>query len=135
MRQTILGGSSRRVTSLSTSSAKPKRGEVWTVDFDPTKGAEIQKQRPSVVISSDAVGKLPLKLVAPITNWSSTFENNLWHVRLEPNTTNGLSKTSAADALQIRSVSVDRFMNRRGRITQQELEEIVEAVAAVIEFR
>ena len=120
---------------MSTSSAKPKRGEVWTVDFDPTKGAEIQKQRPAVVISSDAVGKLPLKLVVPITNWSSTFESNLWHVRLEPNTTNGLSKTSAADALQIRSVSVDRFMNRRGRITQQELEEIVEAVAAVIEFR
>lgn len=119
---------------MSTSSAKPKRGEVWTVDFDPTKGAEIQKQRPAVVISSDAVGKLPLKLVVPITNWSAAFENNLWHVRLEPNATNGLSKSSAADALQVRSVSVDRFMNRRGRIAQQELEEIVQALAAVVEF-
>jgi mRNA interferase MazF len=47
------------------------------VDFDPTKGAEIQKRRPAVVISSDAVGKLPLKLVAPVTNWSSAFEANL----------------------------------------------------------
>jgi mRNA interferase MazF len=119
---------------LSTNSAKPRRGEVWIVDFDPTKGAEIQKQRPAIVISSDAVGKLPLKLVVPITNWSPAFESNLWHVRLEPNSTNGLSKTSAADALQVRSVSVDRFMNRRGRITQQELEDIVQALGAVVEF-
>ena len=43
----------------------PKRGEIWRVDFNPTKGAEIQKQRPAVVISSDALGKLPLKIVAP----------------------------------------------------------------------
>jgi mRNA interferase MazF len=122
------------VTLLSTSSQKPKRGEVWTVDFDPTKGAEIQKRRPAVVISSDAVGKLPLKLVAPVTNWNAAFEINLWHVRLDPTAQNGLSKASAADALQVRSVSLDRFITRLGRVTQQELEEIVQAVAAVIEL-
>ena len=118
---------------MSTSSEKPRRGEVWTVDFDPTKGAEIQKRRPAIVISSDAVGKLPLKLVAPVTNWNSAFEANLWHVRLDPTAQNGLSKTSAADALQVRSVSVDRFIARLGRVSQLELEEIVQAVAAVIE--
>lgn len=119
---------------MSTSSLKPKRGEIWTVDFDPTIGAEIQKQRPALVISSDAVGKLPLKLVVPITNWSHAFDGNIWHVHLDPSQQNGLSKESAADALQVRSVSLDRFMNRRGRVTQQELEEIVQALAAVVEL-
>ena len=119
---------------MRTSSAEPKRGEVWTVDFDPTKGAEIQKRRPAVVISSDAVGKLPLKRVAPVTNWNSAFEANLWHIRLEPTPANGLSKTSAADALQVRSVSIDRFVTRLGHISQQELEEIVQALAAVVEL-
>lgn len=119
---------------MSQSKQTPRRGEVWLVDFDPTKGAEIQKRRPAVVISSDAIGKLPLKLVAPITNWSPAFDSNLWHVRLEPNAQNGLKKTSAADALQVRSVSVDRFLGRWGRITEQELEEIVQAIAAVIEL-
>lgn len=113
---------------------QPKRGEVWTVDFDPTKGAEIQKQRPAVVISSDSIGKLPLKLVVPITAWNPAFENNIWHVRLSPTSQNGLSKPSAADALQVRSVSVDRFLDCRGRITQQELEEITQALAAVVEL-
>jgi mRNA interferase MazF len=112
----------------------PKRGEVWDVDFDPTKGAEIQKQRPALVISSDAVGKLPLKVVVPITNWNSAFEHNIWHVRLEPTPQNGLSKTSVADAFQVRSVSTDRFTNRRGRVAQQELEEVVQALAAVVEL-
>ncbi len=119
---------------MTTSSQKPKRGEVWTVDFDPTKGAEIKKCRPAIVISSDAVGKLPLKLVAPVTNWNPAFEADLWHVRLEPTDTNGLSKTSAADALQVRSVSLDRFISRLGRVTSQELEDIVQALGAVVEL-
>ncbi|MDB9317343.1 type II toxin-antitoxin system PemK/MazF family toxin [Nodularia spumigena] len=42
----------------------PKRGEIWLVNFDPTVGAEIKKVRPAVVISSDSVGKLPIKLIA-----------------------------------------------------------------------
>ncbi|MEB3178118.1 MAG: type II toxin-antitoxin system PemK/MazF family toxin [Nostocaceae cyanobacterium] len=41
----------------------PKRGEIWLVNFDPTVGAEIKKVRPAVVISSDAVGKLPINLL------------------------------------------------------------------------
>jgi len=81
----------------------PKRGEVWTVDFDPTRGAEIQKQRPAVVISSDFIGKLPLKLVVPVTAWNPGFESNIWHVRLNPTLQNGLSKPSSADALQLKS--------------------------------
>ena len=30
----------------------PKRGEVWLVDFEPTRGAEIKKTRPALVIQS-----------------------------------------------------------------------------------
>jgi mRNA interferase MazF len=39
------------------------RGEIWSVNLDPTIGAEIRKTRPVVVISSDAVGVLPIKSV------------------------------------------------------------------------
>ena len=45
----------------------PKRGEIWLVNLNPTVGAEIHKTRPAIVISSDYIGKLPLKLVVPIT--------------------------------------------------------------------
>jgi len=115
-------------------SRSPKRGEIWRVDFNPTRGAEIQKQRPAVVISSDALGKLPLKIVAPLTGWKDAFETNLWHVRLVPSPANGLDKMSAVDALQARSVSTDRFLNPLGRITASELDEITEALGMLIEI-
>ena len=38
----------------------PKRGEIWLVRFDPTIGSEIRKTRPAIVLSSDAVGRLPI---------------------------------------------------------------------------
>ncbi|MCF7929575.1 MAG: type II toxin-antitoxin system PemK/MazF family toxin [Spirochaetales bacterium] len=31
-----------------------KRGEVWWINFDPSIGGEIRKQRPAVIVSNDA---------------------------------------------------------------------------------
>lgn len=119
---------------MNTSNTTPKRGEVWDINLDPTVGHEIQKRRPAVVISSDAVGKLRVKLIVPITGWNAAFAENIWHVRLLPSPANGLSKESAADALQTRCVSLERFVSRRGRVAKSELEEIVQALATVVEF-
>jgi mRNA interferase MazF len=47
----------------------PSRGEVWLADFDPAVGAEIQKVRPALVISLDSIGRLPLRMVVPLTDW------------------------------------------------------------------
>lgn len=87
----------------------PKRGEIWLINFDPTVGAEIRKTRPGVIISSDAMGKLPIKLTAPITEWKNYFTGNLWHVKVEPDDSNSLTKISAIDTLQIRGIDIKRF--------------------------
>jgi mRNA interferase MazF len=112
----------------------PKRGEVWLVNFDPTIGAEIKKTRPAVVLSSDAVGRLPIKLVAPVTDWKDYFASNIWHVRIDPDASNGLSKMSAIDVLQLRGMDRQRFIRRMGEVSPTILEEVVLAVAAVIEY-
>jgi mRNA interferase MazF len=104
------------------------------VNFDPTVGAEIKKTRPAVVISSDAVGRLPIKLVAPITDWKDHYTANIWHVRIDPDSLNGLSKPSAVDALQLRGMDSQRFVRRLGQVPPTQLEEIVLAIAAVIEY-
>jgi mRNA interferase MazF len=87
-----------------------------------------------VVISSDAVGRLPIKIVAPVTEWKDYFRSNVWHVRLDPGGDNGVTKTSAVDALQVKSVAVDRFVSRLGRCSAAVVEEIVAAVPLVIEY-
>lgn len=117
-----------------TTKAHPRRGDIWLVNLDPTIGAEIRKTRPAVVISSDAVGNLPLKLIVPITDWKDYFAGNLWHVRIDPDARNGLSKASAADALQVRAVDHRRLVKRLGRLNAQEVEDVAAAVAAIVEY-
>src|SRR5689334_9025878 len=88
------------------------RGEVWRVNLDPTIGAEIQKTRPVTMISSDAVGALPLKLVAPLTEWKDHLVRNVWQVKVVPDPVNGLTKPAAVDTRQLRSIDTQRFVQK-----------------------
>ena len=110
-----------------------KRGEVWQIDLEPTKGDELKKQRPAIVISSDALGVLGVKLVVPLTAWNPSFQGKVWHVPIEPTAENGLGKTSSADTLQTRSVSLQRFERRLRKVDDETLERITAALAIVIE--
>jgi mRNA interferase MazF len=122
------------VTSLTINPETPKRGEIWLVNFDPTVGAEIRKVRPAVVISSDAAGKLPIKLVAPITDWKPYFAQNFWHVKIEPETATGIAKASAIDSLQLRGIDLQRFIRKLGNIPETTMLEIMAAILAIIEY-
>lgn len=113
----------------------PLRGEIWQVNLNPTVGAEMQKSRPSVVVSSDAVGRLPIKLVAPITEWNPRYSRNIWHVQIPADATTGLNKLSAVDVLQLRGVDTQRLIRRLGRLTAEQMEEIAAAIAAVVEYQ
>ncbi len=104
------------------------------MSLDPVLGAEMQKTRPAIVISSDAVGKLPLKLVVPVTGWDDRFASHIWQVRVEPDKQNGLTKASAADVLQTRCVDAMRFTDRMGRVSSEVMEEILAALVAVVEY-
>ena len=110
----------------------PKRGDIWLIDFDPSLGAEIQKIRPAVVISLDTVGRLPLRLVVPVTDWKPQYANYPWFVELPASAANGLAKDSGADAFQTKSVSLSRFVDRLGEVTPAELDEIAEAIALCV---
>lgn len=110
------------------------RGEIWQATLHGSIGSEIKHERPVVVVSPNEIGMLPLAIVCPITAWKDYFANNVWHVKLEPDATNGLIKPSAVDALQLRSLSTDsrRFLWKRGEVALQETMELISmAIAAV----
>lgn len=110
------------------------RSEKWLVNLDPTIGREIRKTRPVVVVSSDAIGILPIKLVAPLTEWRDYLAQNIWHVKVEPDEINGLKKNSAVDTLQLRGIDSQRFVQKLGKISPDIMRSIVIAIAAVIEY-
>lgn len=112
-----------------------QQGEVWLINLDPTIGSEIRKTRPAVIVNDDAVGILPLRVIVPITDWKERYQSAPWMVKLTPSSQNGLSKDSAADAFQVRSVSNQRFVKQLGSLTNSTMEEISGALSAVLSLR
>ena len=113
---------------------KPSRGEVWEINFDPSIGSEIKKKRPAVVISADAIGRLPLRIVVPITEWKPRYAEFPWQIRVDNNAGNGLSKVSAADAFQVKSIDEKRFVRKIGSLAKSQLDEIAAAIVICIDF-
>lgn len=115
-------------------SDEPRRGEVWRVQFNPTRGDEIQKTRPAVVVSVDGLRGLHLRLVVPLTGWKPSFANLPWLVQVDPSPENGLLKVSAANPLQTRSVSLERFVEKIGFLDEEMVDEIVLALGVVVRY-
>lgn len=112
-----------------------RRGEIWLINLDPTVGAEIRKMRPAVIVNNDAIGVLPLKVIVPVTDWKDRYRIAPWMVELLPNPQNGLSKPSAADAFQVRSVAQERFVRSLGEVTPSKMEQITGALAIVLRIQ
>lgn len=110
-----------------------QRGEIWLVNLDPTIGSKIRKTRPAVIVSSDLVGILPLKVIVPFTEWQDRYAQAPWMVKINPDEHNGLSKPSAADALQIRSISQQRLAQKLGVLSSIQVAKIVQAVMTVLQ--
>jgi mRNA interferase MazF len=109
-----------------------KRGEIWRINLDPSVGAEIRKSRPALVVSIDAIGALPLRVIVPITGWKTQFAQAAWLIRLDPDSGNNLEKVSAADAFQLRSVSENRFLERLGHVSPADMARVEDAVRIVL---
>ena len=131
----MLSGENLQPEISLTINALPRRGDIWLVNLDPTIGTEIRKTRPAIVVSSDAIGRLPIKLVAPVTDWKDILARNAWHIRLEPSAVNGLTKISAADALQLRGLDEQRFIRKLGTIEDEIMTRIAAAISLVVEYQ
>jgi mRNA interferase MazF len=110
-----------------------QRGEVWLVNLDPTVGAEMRKVRPVVILSSDLLGRLPLRIVVPLTDWKERYAAAPWMLRIDPDGQNGLDKPSSVDCFQPRSISIERFVRCLGNLPKKQMEGIVQRMLLVIQ--
>lgn len=111
------------------------RGDIWRINLDPTVGSEIKKTRPAVVINSPIFDKLPVRVVVPLTTWQTKFANQLNKVHVPSSPQNGLDHDSAADVVQLRCVSVERFVSRIGVLEAAVVEEIAAGIAIVVDYQ
>lgn len=111
-----------------------RQGEIWLINLDPTLGAEIRKTRPCVIMSTDAIGKLPLKVICPITAWSTHKQSPSWMVFLRKGEHSGIAKDSVIDCFQPRAVSHERFVKKLGQVSATTLEAAKQALMLVFDI-
>lgn len=70
----------------------------------------------------------------PITGWQPNFARYFWMVHLLAIPTNGLTKESAADTFQVKSISANRFQRKSGVLLPDQLEEIAAAIALCVGY-
>ena len=88
-----------------------RRFDVYTVELDPTRGSEIRKTRPCVIVSPDEMHVLRTVIVAPMTTagkaWPTrvpvTFQDRQGYVVLD----------------QIRTIDRSRLLRRLGRLDRE----------------
>lgn len=88
----------------------PRRGEVFLVELDPTRGSEIKKTRPCLVISPDELNlNLRTAIVAPMTTGGHPYPFRV------PCRFAGKQGQVVLD--QLRTVDHDRLRKRVGALT------------------
>lgn len=112
----------------------PRRGEIWLVQLDPTRGMEIRKTRPAVVVSANVYAAMPLRIIVPITSWQPRFASWPYMIPIPQSPANGLARDSCANVLQVRSVALERLTKRLGVVTDDHLLLIVAGVALSIDY-
>lgn len=104
------------------SSLSPLRGEVWMLNFDPTRGHEQAGTRPALILSVDVfnAGPAGLVIVLPITSRSKGVRS---HVAVQP-PEGGLSVVSYIKCEDVRSVAKERLHRRLGNISATTMAEV-----------
>jgi mRNA interferase MazF len=81
------------------------------------------------------IGRLPLCIVVPVTEWKPAFAPQFsWFVFLPATPENGLMKESGGDAFQVKSVSGHRLVRKLGQITAEQVEQLAAATALCIGY-
>jgi mRNA interferase MazF len=111
-----------------------KRGEIWLVQLDPTRGQEIQKTRPAVVISSEIFSPIPMRIVIPVATWQTKFSDRPFMILIQRTDENGLDSDSAGNVLQVRSVTTQRFVRCLGKVSLSVLQELLAGLILCIDY-
>ncbi len=107
----------------------PRRGEIYFVNLGPPRGREQAYERPVLVLSIDALNRLPLVVsVVPGTKGANVSRDHLSDVRVPPSAS-GLPEETVFRCLQLTAVDVRKFPSQpSGRLSSLYLKQLEDSV-------
>jgi mRNA interferase MazF len=97
-----------------------KRGDIYFAELDPTRGSEVQKTRPVIIVSNDVSNRVaPMLTVVPMTSSiARVFSFEVLLTKVET----GLKQDGKAMAQQVRSLDKERILGRcQGSVSSQKM--------------
>ena len=105
----------------------PSRGDVYRIELDPTRGSEIRKTRPCLVVSPDELNHhLHTVIVAPMTTGGHAYP-------FRP-ATHFAGKDGRIALDQLRTVDRERLRKRLGTLSPATLTAVFAVLAELFEF-
>ena len=109
------------------------RGDVVRVQLDPTRGSEIRKTRPCVVVQRDAANRGGrTTIVCPLTDAAGKRASTLY-VPVAAGTA-GTTKDSLIVCSQIRAVDTVRVVAKLGVLPQPVMDRLATGLRAVLDI-
>jgi mRNA interferase MazF len=112
--------------------ADPRRGDVWLVDLNPTRGREQAGRRPALVLSADTfnAGPADLVVVLPMTTKAKGIP---LHVEMRP-PEGSVKATSYVKCEDVRSIAKERLVRRWGRASAATMRAVEDRVRILLDL-
>jgi mRNA interferase MazF len=106
-----------------------QRGEIYFVDLNPVQGREQAGQRPVLVVSSNAINRLPLVVTVVVgTKGENVRRDYPTNVRVSP-VDSGLRLETVFMCFQLRSIDPNRFSSApAGQVSEEVMQKIEDAI-------
>lgn len=109
-----------------------RRGELYQVDWNPSRGSEQAGIRPALVIQTDIGNQVTAYGVTIVLSVSSKLKGYPAMVQVEPSEENGLTVTSEINTGQIMTVAKDRLIRRLGQISAGDMKKVEQKLSYIL---
>ncbi len=111
------------------------RGEIYNVDLNPTRGSEMQKARPCIIVSNDIINANgSVVIICPITDSYGKFSP--MHIRISGAEVKeaGLEKESVIHCGQVRAIDKERIGHKIGKLNNERINELSKGLRIVMDL-
>jgi mRNA interferase MazF len=99
---------------------KLSRLDIVLVDLNPTRGSEIKKTRPCVIVSPDIINKhSKTVIICAITHYHKKKAKSFFFVPVSADKITGLTKKSLVNTQQVRTIDKIRILKKFGKLPKK----------------